>query len=255
MQAWKTKTDQPPKILGPVIVTRAGKDFKMANYYNGQVLSKFRAALDAAKEDVRSGKVNTVSISKGNIKMGAVPSVSTLPFITCPGRCKGTCGAECYAAKIANLRTSVLVSYARNTALAMLKPELYWAGIDYAIKGTRFFRFHVSGDIMNADYFRKMVDAARNNPHCQILTFTKRYEIVNAWIAENGGLPENLHILFSGWENLQPENPYKLPETNVYDTEPREEWLLCGGNCFECGCRGVGCWQARTGETIAFRKH
>ena len=229
----------------------------MANYYTNEILAKFNEALKEAKEDVRSGKVTSVSISKGNVKMGVVPSVSLLPFLTCPGVCKDTCGKICYAAKIANLRNSVLTSYARNTALLMLKPDLYWTGVEYAIMGSRFFRFHVSGDIPRADYFEKVVEISRKNAHCQILIFTKRYDIVNEWISQNGDLPDNLHVLFSGWEDLQPDNPHNLPETNIYDKkeEPKAEWLLCGGNCFECGCRGLGCWQAKKGDVIAFQKH
>lgn len=229
----------------------------MANYYNEKVMDKFTTALNEAKKEVESGMVKTVSISSGNVKMGAVPSVSTLPFITCPSRCKGTCGSACYAAKIANMRPSVLKAYARNTALAMLKRDLFWAGINYALMGARFFRFHVSGDILNRDYFDRMVKAAATNPHCEILVFTKRYEIVNAWMDENGDLPENLHILFSGWTNLEPINPHDLPETNIFTDEqgPKDEWLVCGGNCYECGCRGVGCWQAKKGQTVAFKKH
>ena len=229
----------------------------MANYYNEKVLAKFNAALEDAKQEVKAGAVDHVSISTGNIKMGQVQSVSLLPFLTCPARCKGTCGPDCYAAKIANMRPSVLKAYARNTALALLDPVKYWTDITYAMAGARFFRFHVSGDILNADYFENMIHACWNNPHCEVLCFTKRYEVVNAWIEENGDLPANLHILFSGWSNLETINPYNMPETNIFsDTcPPAETWLLCGGNCFECGCRGVGCWQARKGDVIAFKKH
>ena len=229
----------------------------MANYYNEKVLNKFNKALTDAKQEVKSGSVDHVTISGGNIKMGAVASVSLLPYITCPARCKGTCGKECYASKIANMRTSVLVSYARNTAMLMINPDKFWADVNKAMTGVRFFRFHVSGDIVNKAYFENMVKACLNNPHCETLVFTKRFEIVNAWIKENGDLPKNLHILFSGWESMKPINPHKLPETNVYgkDETPSETWLLCGGNCFECGCRGVGCWQAKKGDVIAFRKH
>lgn len=180
-------------------------------YYNDEILAKFRNALRDAIKEVENGTVNTVSISKGNQKMGAVSSVSLLPFLTCPSVCKGTCGKDCYAAKLANLRNSVLKSYARNTALLMRRPDLFWHGVEYAIKASRFFRFHVSGDIPNKTYFEKMVSLARENGHCQILAFTKQYSIVNEYIEKNGDLPENMHILFSGWQNLTPVNPYDLP--------------------------------------------
>lgn len=228
----------------------------MANYYNDKVLAKFQAALKEATKEVKDGMITSPTISTGNRKMGAVPSVSLLPFLTCPARCKDTCGGDCYAAKIANLYPAVLKSYARNTALAMYNPVAYWNGIDKAVKGARFFRFHVSGDIINGAYFENMVKVAANNPHCNILAFTKRYEIVNTWIRKNGALPENLKILFSAWDNLDPINPYNLPESIAFGNEgPAEDWKICGGNCFECGCRGVGCWQAKKGDVIAFRKH
>lgn len=229
----------------------------MANYYTEAIMQKFTAAIREAMDEVREGKVTTTTISGKNSKMGEVASVSLPPFLTCPGRCKGTCAHECYAAKIANLRKTVLTSYARNYAMAVLRPDLYWADVERAMMARRFFRFHVSGDILNSEYFERMIEACRKNPHCTVLVFTKRYEIVNAWIQKNGDLPQNLRLLFSGWNNLKPDNPYNLPETTVYekDEEPKEEWLLCGGNCFECGCRGCGCWKAEKGETIAFRKH
>ena len=229
----------------------------MTNYNTPEINQKFNEALQEAKKAVKAGSVTTVSISKGNEKMGEVKSVSLLPFVTCPARCKKTCAAECYAAKIANLRPSVLKAYANNTALAMLKPSLFWQGINYTMAGVLFFRFHVAGDIMNREYFENMVQACKNNPHCKVLVFTKRYEIVNNYIKERGPLPENMKLLFSGWQNLQPTNPHKLPETNVYNRKeaPAKNWLLCGGNCFECGCRGTGCWKAEKGEIIAFKKH
>lgn len=226
-------------------------------YYNEKTLEKFRAAYNAAVAAVENGEDLRVRISSANSKMGNVASVSTLPFLTCPACCSSTCGAKCYAAKLANLRPSVLKSYAVNTAIALRRPDVYWTQVNAAICGVRFFRFHVSDDIINSDYFAHMVDCARNNPHTEILAFTKRFDVVNNWISDNGDLPANLHIMFSGWSNLTPNNPHKLPETNVIEkgAEPLEGWTVCPGNCFECACAGAGCWGAGKGETIAFHIH
>ena len=62
-------------------------------YYNENTINKFLAALNDAKKEVQAGNVK-VSISNANSKMGNVASVSTLPFFTCPGRCKDTCGKK-----------------------------------------------------------------------------------------------------------------------------------------------------------------
>ena len=235
----------------------AQKQKESKGLYTVATINKFSDALQAAKKAVENGEDLRVRISNANSKMGAVSSVSTLPFITCPACCATTCGAKCYAAKFANMRPSVLKSYAINTAIAELRPDIYWASVDLACKAVRYFRFHVSGDIMNRQYFDEMIRVARNNPHCEMLCFTKRFAIVNAWIDENGDLPDNLHVLFSGWSNLNPINPHDLPETNVIEkgAEPDESWKICGGNCFNCACRGLGCWTAQRGETVAFPIH
>lgn len=231
---------------------------KKLGYYTEKILAKFRAALEKAIQDVKNGLETTVRISNSNSKMGAVASVSLIPFLTCPGCCSTTCGKKCYAAKLANLRPAVLRSYAINTALAIYNPDLFWTQVNAAVMAVRYFRFHVSGDILNKEYFAHMIETARNNPKTEILVFTKKYSIVNDWITENGKLPANLHILFSGWENLTPDNPFKLPETNIIPRGAEsfpDDWKLCGGNCFECACRGVGCWQAVSGDVIAFNEH
>ncbi len=231
----------------------------MANkgYYTDSTLGKFSDSLKDAFSKVASGEDLRVRISDRNSKMGAVASVSLLPFLTCPGNCAETCGKSCYAAKLANMRPSVRNAYAINTAIAIKRPDLYWTQVNAAACMVRFFRFHVSGDIINSEYFANMVKVAINNPNTEILCFTKRFEVVNTWIKENGRLPGNMHVLFSGWTNLEPVNPYSLPETNVIQKGEsiREGWKLCGGNCMNCAMAGLGCWNAKSGETIAFHIH
>lgn len=221
--------------------------------------SAYLDAVRTLRDAIHSDGIKTalrVSVSPGNVKTGAIPSVSQLPGVTCPASCKETCGVACYAWKIALLRSNVMRSYARNTALATLLPDLYWKQVKEAAYMSRWFRFHVAGDIPNKLYFEKMIETVRSCPGTTFLCFTKRYSVVNDWIRKNGDLPSNLKLLFSGWIGLKPDNPYSLPETTVYGDEgPREDWLLCGGNCSECCCRGTGCWKAEKGETIAFKIH
>lgn len=227
------------------------------NLYTTSVKDKFTAAIRQAIEEVKRGDVVTVSISKGNRKMGPIPSVSIMPYMTCPHSCAGTCGPDCYAANMANTWTNTLLAWARNTALCVYRPGLYWKQVNAAVSMSRFFRFHVGGDIPSPAYFGKMVECAVNNPHCDIVAFTKRHEWVNQYIQENGSLPHNLHIIMSGWENLDPVNPYGLPETNVImpGMECPENWTRCGGNCSDCARANGGCWAAGCGDVIAFDLH
>lgn len=230
-------------------------------------LEKLIKAMHEAEEEVRSAIESgqdvsrLVSISTGNTKMGKVASVSLLPVLTCPKRCDGTCGDKCYAKKLAILRPTVARAYARNTAVARFAPHAFFKKVKETMLRSDYFRFHVSGDLPNESYLHRVIRSCLDYPHCQVLMFTKRYELVNAYIRNHGPLPKNLHCLFSGWTNLFPTeggwNPYNLPETTVYakDEDIRPEWTPCGGNCLDCAIHDGGCWAAKPGETIAFKIH
>lgn len=231
----------------------------MSNNYNDSA----RAALQSYIDRIQNGEKLSPVISQSNNKMRSIPSISTLPGCghicggTCPAVCVNTCQKDCYAKKLARIRPSVLNSYAKNTAILLQDPESYWKAINDFVKTTRYFRYHVSGDIFGLPYFEHMVQTAVNNPHCEFLAFTKAYLTVNTWIAKNGPLPVNLHVLFSGWTGLKPNNPYNLPETNIIEknTIIPDNWKICGCNCTNCVCRGIGCWAAQSGDVIAFYKH
>lgn len=200
-------------------------------------------------------KNNKLSVSPGNSKLGAIPSVSLPPVITCPAGVP--CAKKCYAVKLQQIRKVVRAAYARNYDILKSDPACYWAQLRAAAMVSRYFRFHVSGDIPNGEYFAEMVKTAETIPGTEFLAFTKCYNVVNAFIDNGGVIPKNLHIIFSKWEDggsWTVPNPHKLPESTVIfkGQEPRQEWKVCGGNCTECACRGVGCWELRAGETIAF---
>jgi hypothetical protein len=228
------------------------------SYYTNENVRKLMEALNEAKQIVKNEEKPTVKISNSNSKMGKVASVSLLPFVGgCPDVCSKTCGEKCYAAKLALLRPSRMKSWAYNTALAIYKPLVYWEGVERAAAKVKYFRFHVSGDILNPAYFHHMVAVAKRLPGTEFLAFTKKWDVVNDFLSLGNVLPSNLHIMYSGWIGLTPANPYNMPETNVFPRNgaPAEGWKVCGGNCFNCAARGVGCWAAQEGDVIAFRLH
>lgn len=204
--------------------------------------------------------MSSVSISSGNMKLGQIPSVSLPSFATCRV-CK--CREKCYAHKLERLRPTVREAYRRNLNILNNEPETYWREVEGAIMLSRYFRFHVSGDIPNQSYFSRMSVIAQRNPHCQILCFTKKYEIVNEHIgylnATGSKLPDNLHIIFSGWQGLEMVNPYNLPEAHVLykdgTTTARDDAVMCGGNCTNCALTDCGCWTLGPGEQVVFKEH
>ena len=197
-----------------------------------------------------------VKISPGNSKLGAIPSVSLPAIKTC--RVCG-CAEKCYAAKLERIRPSVREAYQHNLDALKSDPNTYWREVEGAIMLSRFFRFHVSGDIPDADYLERMVDVAARNQHCEILCFTKRYDLVNAALAGGLTVPVNLHILFSGWPGLSMANPFYLPEAHVKfrdgTTTARDDAVQCGGNCATCATTGEGCWTLGLGQQVVFKEH
>lgn len=197
----------------------------------------------------------TVSISRGNVKMGAIPSVSLPACTTC--NANAPCFKKCYALRMARRRPTVGDAYARNLSILDSDPGAYWLQVKAAAITTRFFRYHVSGDIPNIEYFREMVRTAQELPHTNFLAFTKQYNIVNEYLTNGGEIPSNLKILFSNWGTWKCENPHNMPTCEVVlkGSEPAPNWKICGGNCTACACAGIGCWELKNGETIAIFEH
>lgn len=200
--------------------------------------------------------MSEVSISNANKKMGKISSVS-LPSVTTCRKC--ACQQKCYARKIERLRPSVAAAYKRNLDILQSDPDTYWREVEAAIMLSRFFRFHVSGDIPDSAYLIRMVNIAERNPHCQILCFTKKYEIVNDYLLEGKVFPANLHMILSAWTGLKMQNPFLLPEAHVRyrdgSTTANADAKQCGGNCAECACTDDGCWTLQKGEQVVFDEH
>ncbi len=145
--------------------------------------------------------------------MGSISSVSLPSGVTCRSDCE--CSEKCYAKRLERLRKSVREAYKNNYDVLKSSPETYWREVEGAVMLSRFFRFHVSGDIPDKEYLGRMTSLAERNPHCEILCFTKKYEFVNRELGEGKKIPANLHLIFSVWRGLPLNNPYNLPEAHV----------------------------------------
>ena len=200
--------------------------------------------------------MSVLSISKGNSKMGSIQSISLPSVVTCRS-CD--CQKKCYARKLERLRPSVAKAYQHNLDVLQSDPDTYWREVEASIMMSRFFRFHVSGDIPDLNYLEHMVDISDRNKHCQILCFTKKYEIVNGFIESGGEIPVNLHIIFSAWVGLNMVNPFSFPEAHVRyrdgSTTAKDSAVECGGNCTECATTDGGCWILKNGEQVIFDEH
>ena len=196
-----------------------------------------------------------VSISKGNRKMGAIPSVSLPPVVTCHN-CE-TCAKKCYAVKLARIYKTTRDAWNCNFDILWHDRDNYFNQVTAAAMISGFFRFHVSGDIVDIDYLDRMCKTARKCKNTRFLAFTKNYRDVNTYLM-NHKKPRNLQLIFSlPFNGAKIDNPHNLPTAAVIlkGTEPAPDYKICGGNCTECACRGVGCWELKKGEIIAFYEH
>lgn len=190
-----------------------------------------------------------VTISAENQKMGPIPSVSLPAVKTCaPGF---LCAGKCYARRF---RKSAMEAYERNLMAYYSDPLGYFDAIAERANLHRFFRWHVSGDIVEPLYLYDMVGVARRCPATTFLAFTKRYDIVNDFLDSGHQIPENLRIVFSEWPGMPMPNPHGLPVAHFVPrgSLPDPEWIGCGGTCSECASVSGGCWTMRPGDHLYF---
>lgn len=200
-------------------------------------------------------------ISKGNVKLGSISNISTPPVVTCHN-CKN-CSKYCYAIRSYMRSKEAQGAWNENMVLFNLDPDRYFREISNAVKLDRFFRWHVSGDIINARYFLGMVAVALENPKCEFLAFTKAYEIVNGAVAAGTEIPGNLHLIFSAAPETRMENPHRIPECHINFEDPTlntyhggaEFEYHCTGNCTECAVNGCGCFFLKSGDVAIINQH
>lgn len=195
-------------------------------------------------------------VSKGNRKIGRVLNVSLMPVLSC-GNCK-ECMHICYDIKAcAQYPQTVINARMRNLVVLKKDREGFFNRVDEVVSRRRtnkYFRWHVAGDIVDGDYFDRMVKMARRHPEFIMWTYTKMYHIVNEWIAKNGPLPPNFFVMFSEWRGMPMDNPYGMPEFRVVfkgETAPAGAWI-CPGNCDICKQVRRGCV---VGETTYCHEH
>lgn len=201
-----------------------------------------------------------IKISTTNTKLsGQIPSVNLPPIQTC--RHNAPCRHLCYATKGNFTFPNVKESHLNNLACFINDPKQYFDDIIAYLNGLvsyRYFRYHSSGDIVNEEYFEGMVRVAKKCKSVKFLCFTKKFEIVNNYLAKGEKIPSNLHIVFSAWDKeFKVDNPYNLPMTYVdfKDTSKNPEIpelaIPCIGKCYEC----QACWSLKKGQSVVFHQH
>lgn len=201
-------------------------------------------------------------LSTGNRKIGKTLNVSLPPLVDGCGKLCHDCGCDgyCYAVRDCFLRGDVVINArSRNWSILRRNRDEYFRQIDDAMSRRRknkYFRWHVSGEIPDDDYFSRMIDNARKHPDFIIWTYTKQYSIVNRYCAKYGrdSIPANFSIMFSRWEGFPMDNPFSFPEfvcVMVSKGASMDDCLIdwtCPGNCGVCLEAGRGCPFSESGK-------
>lgn len=198
-----------------------------------------------------------VHISTKISKLGTgIPALNLPAGITC--RTDAPCKKKCYACKGHFIFKNVKESCMRNFRIWQNDPIRFEKEVIGIAQFMQYFRWHSSGDIVNAKYLQMMVRVAKECTATKFLAFTKQYEIVNAYLNAGNLLPENLSIVYSAWGDFIPENPHNLPMAYVRFKKGEcmipEYAMECTGYCGEC-VSGKSCWNMNKGEAVVFNEH
>lgn len=202
-------------------------------------------------------------VKAGNSKVSEFVAVVNMPAgFTCPA--DAPCKKGCYALRGHYLYDNININSWRNLYFYNQNPAEFFAQIAAELQEAddlrpwKWFRWHESGDIVNYEYFCGMVEIARKFKNINFMAYTKKYDLVNKWIAENGALPRNFTIIFSVWGLYGIGlNQYNLPCSYVAmnaesDSHIPKTAQKCEKGCKECGFK---CWKLKKRQSVVFAKH
>lgn len=209
--------------------------------------------------DVLKQEQLTLHITKGNHKLGKIPSVAVSPWITCQGKLchdRGTC----YGLHGRFLSFIKFYYMVENTVLLQKHPEEFKAQIKaYFGKhpDVSIFRWFENGDFPDVESVALFDEIAKENKKTAFICMTKQYDKVNKYLEVTGGkYSKNLKLRFSKFEIdglTMCDNPYDLPLTDVINSkeELHEGAFLCPGTSVGCSkCKAC----AYTNKEINFEK-
>jgi len=199
-----------------------------------------------------------VVISKGNTKIGNIPNVSLPPGKSCIKN--APCSRKCYAKKAYRLYKTARQAWDNNWDILTQNREQYFLDInDYLTKHpSKYFRWHVAGDILDAAYFDHMVKTAQDFEDTLFLAYTKNHDTVLAYALEKD-IPDNLSVYLSMWlgwgEHLVDSHdrsffPFAWYQTkNNEEDRPHTTTFVCPGKCADC----KHCWHSHA--DVIFMEH
>ena len=196
-----------------------------------------------------------IKISEGNSKLGTIANISLTPGKTCSAdACKTCLKCGCYALKSYKAYPTTRAAWDNNTDIAINDIARFEADLMLyfsSISAPRFFRIHVGGDFVSAEYAAMWARVAAANPGTNFLAFTKQWDNIRGV-----EFPENVSIVLSAWPGIEIPADLRAKYSVAWLDDGTEDIpadaLECPSNCETCGV----CWSlAKRGLDVFFRKH
>lgn len=196
----------------------------------------------------------TIHVSKGNSKLGKIPSISFPPVLTCPAGVP--CAKSCYAMKAWRMYPSVRNALTENWELWKSDPVEFERQLVEWLEKNRpaYFRYNVSGDIPSIEFVSMMARVANKFWGTKFLAYTKT-NYYRMWIIDHAHTP-NLVVRQSAWfgwpiitlDGLQAHIRDKDGSSTLQQGETPD--IVCGGNCAVC----KACWHGNV-KLVLFDIH
>ncbi|MDY6957569.1 MAG: hypothetical protein SVK08_00295 [Halobacteriota archaeon] len=182
-------------------------------------------------------------ISLGNTKIGRIPNISFPPVLSC--RPDAPCTKECYARNAWRMYSNVREAWGENYEEYLADHLEFFQQILNFLKkkSPKYFRWFVSGDIPDVEFFEGMKDVCRQTPDTVHLIFTKRYDLD----LDVSDLPPNLRLFLSEWPGIDVPDKFKHIRRAHFETPIGKK---CSGACKEC----MFCFDETEGD-VYFKKH
>lgn len=210
-----------------------------------------------------SVKIDGVTLTMGNSKLGRVMNVSLPPPASCDTSMPCFMRNQCYAMKHAyNIYGNVREAWNGNMRVWLDQgPAVYFGAIKEAILRKRpdMFRWHVGGDIPcdQSAYLGGMCSVADAFPGVDFWCFTKRYEAIRSCARMIKGTP-NLNVILSAWPGVKLDGRTRRAWPVCYVDDPKNPDPRIPGDAFECkgGCDACKvCAPLKPGRSVVIHKH
>jgi len=196
----------------------------------------------------------TLSLGRGNLKVGRIPTFSLPAKFTCPGASEW-CLKHCYAYRYERRRPNCRDAYSRNLVLSWNPGDFVKVMLDALPPQLPCLRIHVSGDFYAVEYIEAWMKICAARPNTLFWAYTRSWMVPDLLPPlEELRTLKNVRLFASVDPTMPlPPNHWRMA---FIATDKRAFGILCpeqlqkSPSCMRCGY----CFRAERGNVV-FQVH